>query len=202
MSMVSPRFFVSSEEVVSNIKFRELQFATSSTFKGTQSQHQFIPNASSLSLTMKKTFATRSREISQAECGSSKMQVAIEDIKPVKFYLCQYENDWYFCVVNYASSEHVDVNMKFLHPKGFSENFLGHNVMMSVGLRSRMYTVKLMHLQLAVLDCFIVLTKNSGKYCIPIPASVLFIIVSVHIFPLVYSYSFILKLVENYLKTF
>ena len=200
--MVSPRFFVSSEEVVSNIEFLELQFATSSTFKGRQSHHQFIPNVSSLSLTMKQAFATRSREISPAECGSSKMQVAIEDIKPVKFYLCQYENDWYFCVVNYASSEHVDVNMKFLHPKGFSENFLGHNVMMSVGLRSRMYTVKLMHLQLVVLDCFIVLTKNSGKYCIPIPASVLFIIVSVHIFPLVYSYSFILKLVENYLKTF
>ena len=163
MSMVSPRFFVSSEEVVSNIKFRELQFATSSTFKGTQSQHQFIPNTSSLSLTMKKTFATRSREISQAECGSSKMQVAIEDIKPVKFYLCQYENDWYFCVLNYASSEHGDVNMKFLHPKGLSENFLGHNVMMSVGLQSRMYTVKLMHLQLAVLDCFIVLTKKQWK---------------------------------------
>ena len=200
--MVSPRFFVSSEEVVSNIEFLELQFPTSSTFKGRQSHHQFIPNVSSLSLTMKQAFATRSREISPAECGSSKMQVAIEDIKPVKFYLCQYENDWYFCVVNYASSEHVDVNMKFLHPKGFSENFLGHNVMMSVGLRSRMYTVKLMHLQLVVLDCFIVLTKNSGKYCIPIPASVLFIIVSVHIFPLVYSYSFILKLVENYLKTF
>ena len=45
----------------------------------------------------------------------------IEDIKPGKFYVYQYDNNWYFCVANYVSSEHGDVNMKFLHPKGPSE---------------------------------------------------------------------------------
>ena len=44
------------------------------------------------------------------------MQTTIEDIKPGKFYVCQYDNDWYFCVANYVSSEHGDINMKFLHP--------------------------------------------------------------------------------------
>ena len=48
------------------------------------------------------------------------MQMTIEDIKHGKFYACQYDN-WYFCVANYVSSEHGDVNIKFLHPKGPSE---------------------------------------------------------------------------------
>ena len=38
-------------------------------------------------------------------------------IKLRKFYMCKYDSNWYFCVVN-VSSEHSDVNMKFLHPKG------------------------------------------------------------------------------------
>ena len=50
-------FFVSSEEVLSNTEFLQSQFATSSTFKGTQSHHQLVPNTSSLSLTMKKRVA-------------------------------------------------------------------------------------------------------------------------------------------------
>ena len=108
---------MSSVEVVSNTGFLESQFAISSTFKGTQSHHQFIPNSSSLSLTMKKTsYATHSKKVSLTEGGGSKVQ-------QLKFYTCQYYNDWYFCVANYVSSEHGDVNMKFLHPKGPSEKF-------------------------------------------------------------------------------
>ena len=115
--------FVSSLEVVTNTGFLELQFATSSTFKGTQS-HQFIPSSSSLSLTMKKTsYATHSKKVSLTEGGSSKVQMTVEDMKPGKFYVCQYDNNWYFCFTNYLSSEHGDVNMKFLHPKGLSEKF-------------------------------------------------------------------------------
>ena len=94
-------FFVSSEEVVSNTEFLKSRFATSSTFKVTQSHHRFIPNASSLSLTVKKTlFATYSKEVSLVEGGSSKVQMTIEDINPGRFYACQYHNDWYFCVGN------------------------------------------------------------------------------------------------------
>ena len=49
--------------------------------------------------------------------------MTIEDIKPGKFYVCQYDNDWYFCVLNYVSNEHGDVNMNFLHPIDPSEKF-------------------------------------------------------------------------------
>ena len=57
-------FFVSSVEVVSNTGFLKSRFATSSTFKGTQSHHQFIPSSSSLSLTMKKTLCeTHSKKV-------------------------------------------------------------------------------------------------------------------------------------------
>ena len=69
-------FLVSSGEVVSNTEFLVSQFATSSTFKGTQSHHQFIPNASSLCPKMKKrSFATHSKEFRLAEGGSSKVQM-------------------------------------------------------------------------------------------------------------------------------
>ena len=63
------------------------------------------------------------KKISLTESGSSKVQTAIEDIKPGKFYMCQYDNDWYFYVADYVSSEHGDVNMKFLHPKNSFRNF-------------------------------------------------------------------------------
>ena len=148
MLMVSPLFLWALR--------RLSRFATSSTLKGTWSHRQFIPNTSSLSLTLKKTsFATDWIKDGLVEGGSSKVQMTIEDIKHGKFYACQYD-DWYFCVENYLSSEHGDVNMKLLHPKGPSEK-------LSVGFQTRMYTVKFLHLQLAVLDGFIVLTKKQWK---------------------------------------
>ena len=113
---------VSSEENVSNTEFAKLWFATSSIFEGTWSHHKFFPIASSLTLTVKNTlFVTHSKDVSLAEAGRSKMQMMIEDMKLGKFFVCQYDNDWYFLVVNYLSSEHGDVNMIFLHPKGPSE---------------------------------------------------------------------------------
>ena len=155
MLMVITLFFVSSE-AASNTEFLESQFATSSTLNGTQSHHQFISSASSLSLTMKKTsFAARSKEVSLADGGSSKVQTMVEDIKPGKFYMCQYDNDWYLYVANYMSSEDGDVNMKFLYFIGHSEKLFWPQ------FQSRMYIVKLMYLQLAVLDGFIVLTKKT-----------------------------------------
>ena len=61
------------------------------------------------------------------------MQMTSEDIKPGKFYACQYDNDQYFCVAIDVSSENGDVNMKFLHPKVLQKNSSAHNVMMSIG---------------------------------------------------------------------
>ena len=111
---------------------------------------------------MKKIlYATHSKKVSLTQGGSSKVQTTVADIKTGKFCVCQYDNDWYFCVANYVSSEHGDVNMKFLHPTGPSEKiFLSHNVSMSVGFRSTMYTVKFLQLQLAVLHSLIVLRKK------------------------------------------
>ena len=73
---------------------------------------------------MKKTsFATHLKEVSLAEGGSGKVPMTTEDIKPGKFYACKCDNNCDFCVSNYVSSEHGDVNMKFLHPKCPSEKF-------------------------------------------------------------------------------
>ena len=120
---------MSTEEVASNTQFLESRFATSSTFKGTRSHHQFIPDNTTMSLTMKKTsFADHSKQISVIDQGvidqgELNCKVRIEDIKPGRFYVCQYDKDWYFCVANDVSNEHGDVNVKFLHPKGPSEKF-------------------------------------------------------------------------------
>ena len=37
------------------------------------------------------------------------MHVTTENNKSGKFYVCQYGNDWHFCVADYMSSEHGDV---------------------------------------------------------------------------------------------
>ena len=58
------------------------------------------------------------------------------------------------------SSDHGDVNMKLLHPKGLSKIYFGHKVTMSVVFGLRLYTVKLLHLQLAVLDGFVLRKKT------------------------------------------
>ena len=47
----------------------------------------------------------------------------IEDIAPGSFYACQYENDWYLGIANFVSMENQDLNIKFLHPKGFTVQF-------------------------------------------------------------------------------
>ena len=36
---------------------------------------------------------------------------------------CKYDNDLYFCIVNYVSMEFSDVNGKFMHPKAPAKNF-------------------------------------------------------------------------------
>ena len=97
--------------------------------------------------------------------------------------------------------------MNFLHPKSLSEKLFWLQCDDVCWIQLRMYTVKLMHFQLAVLDSFIFLTKEKGKYWnwklfLLRPSPLLFIIISVHIFPLVYPYSYILKSVQHYVKAF
>ena len=40
-----------------------------------------------------------------------------------QFYVCCYENDWYFGLANYVSVENNDVNVSFMHPKGPATKF-------------------------------------------------------------------------------
>ena len=42
--------------------------------------------------------------------------INIEELIPQKFYVCCYENDWYFGIANYVLIENNDVNVKFMHP--------------------------------------------------------------------------------------
>ena len=235
---------MSSEEVVSNTEFLESRFATSSTFKETQSHHQFIPNASSLSLTMKKTtFTTHSNKVSLTKYGSSKVQMTIENIMLGTFYACQYDNDWYFCVANYVSSEHGDVNMKFLYPNPVDT---GRKLNVHKTLRRRpgrlLNILCAFHLRPVSVGkgslgtLFwpqrdnVCLGSNQGcllwSWCIfnwqywtvllfwekinrkcwkrfqLRSAPLLLIIISIHIFSLVYSHFFILKSVQHYVRAF
>ena len=50
---------------------------------------------------MKKTsLADYSKEINLADGRSSRVQMMLDDIKPGKFYVCKYDQDWYFCTAN------------------------------------------------------------------------------------------------------
>jgi len=42
----------------------------------------------------------------------------LSKILPGSYYACRYDTEWYFCMVNYVSFEHLDVNVKFLYPNG------------------------------------------------------------------------------------
>ena len=48
----------------------------------------------------------------------------LNDITPGSYYASKYDNDLYFCVVNYVSMEHADVNAKFMHPKASAKKFV------------------------------------------------------------------------------
>ena len=45
------------------------------------------------------------------------------DITPGSYYACKYDSDLYFCIVNYVSMEHGDVNVKCMHPKAPAKKF-------------------------------------------------------------------------------
>ena len=47
----------------------------------------------------------------------------LNDITPGSYYACKYDNDLYFCIVNYVSIKHGDVNVKFRHPKAPAKTF-------------------------------------------------------------------------------
>ena len=49
--------------------------------------------------------------------------VNIEEIVHGSFYVCLYDKEWYFGIVNSISHKNADVNFKFMHPNGPSFYF-------------------------------------------------------------------------------
>ena len=47
----------------------------------------------------------------------------LKDITPGSYYACKYDNDFYYCIVNYVSMELGDVNVKFMCPKAPAKKF-------------------------------------------------------------------------------
>ena len=47
----------------------------------------------------------------------------LNNITPGSDYAYKYDNDLYFCIINYVFMEHGDVNMKFMHPKAPAKKF-------------------------------------------------------------------------------
>ena len=47
----------------------------------------------------------------------------LNDITPVSHICLQYDNDLYFCIVNYVSMERGDINVKCMHPKAPAKKF-------------------------------------------------------------------------------
>ena len=60
-------------------------------------------------------------------------EIDITMITPGSYYACRYDGDWFFCIVNFVSLEHNDVNVKFLNPKGPAKSFFGQNVRIFAG---------------------------------------------------------------------
>ena len=56
----------------------------------------------------------------------------LNDITPDSYYACKYDSNLYFCIVNYVSMEHSDINMKPMHPKA-PDKFFGQIMKMSAG---------------------------------------------------------------------
>ena len=89
--------------------------------------------------------------------------------------------------------------------KVFQKKSFCHNMTMNFGFWSRMYTMNLLHLQVAILDSFIVSRKKQLEILkdISIKTSSSFEdYYLIHIFPLLYLYFFILKSVQYYVGAF
>ena len=49
----------------------------------------------------------------------------IENIASGSFHACQYENDWYLDIANFALIKNQDLNIKFMHQKALQFSAFG-----------------------------------------------------------------------------
>ena len=103
-------FYVDSETVKITAAILEPRFAKAECI-GTRNHHQFVPEGSSMRM-IRISGSTTSVDDHIFDMN----RMDLNDITPGSYYACKYDNNFYFCIVNYASMEHCDVNMKFMHP--------------------------------------------------------------------------------------
>ena len=80
--------------------------------KGSRNHHQFVPEVSSMRM-IHISVSTSNVDNHIIDIN----RIDLNDITPGSYYACKYDNDFYFCIVNYVSVEHGDINMKCMHPK-------------------------------------------------------------------------------------
>lgn len=106
-------FYVNSLKVDEISETLQTRFSKSPKFKGTPKKHQFVPHDNDI--VMKRVSGSTGIGSTLIYNGHG---LQLESITPGSFYACCYENDWYFGIANFVSTENQDVNVKFLHPKG------------------------------------------------------------------------------------
>ena len=108
-------FFVESGDVTRQANILEPRFSNATRFKGTRKHHKFIPQGNEISMSR----VSGGSALSYIQSN----EIDITMITPGSYYACRYDGDWFFCIVNFVSLEHHDVNVKFLHPKGPAKSF-------------------------------------------------------------------------------
>ena len=115
-------FCVDSETVKKTAAVLEPRFANAEHIKGTKNHHQFVPEGSSMRIFIFLGVPPMLTIISLIP-----NKIDLNDITPGSYYACKYDNNLYFCIVNFVSMEHGDVNVKFMHPKAPTKKFFWHD---------------------------------------------------------------------------
>ena len=112
-------FYIDTNSVNTIARSLDSRFSKTVTFKGTHRNHEFNPCSGNITI----SFVSGNRSLPCLLLQSNVSTMSVEDILPGSYYACKYDSDWYFCIANYVSVEHSDVNVKFLHPKGPASQF-------------------------------------------------------------------------------
>ena len=111
-------FYVGSEIVKKTAAILEPQFAKAEHIKVTRNHYQFVPKGSSMRMIC--IFGSNSH-VDNHNVDTNRMDLS--NVAPGSYYACKYDNGLCFCIVNYVSMEHGDVNVKFKHLKAPAKKF-------------------------------------------------------------------------------
>ena len=117
-------FFVSNDEVESQIFQQEEIFKKAKKIPGIRSHHYFIPNATG-DITVKRIseYLFPHESMSLNENTILHPIVSLRDCSSGKFVRCSYDDDWWIGIIREVSFEYQDVLIKFMHPNGTSKYF-------------------------------------------------------------------------------